>query len=200
MNNHPNNGYENHLTDAESRWFAIYTRFRSEKEVARLLKQKGIEVYVPVVRVIRQYTRKRKVLDIPLINCYAFVKIKKKEYVSVLETNHVIKFIKFSANLISIPDREISLLKRICQENPEVQVESLSFSAGQKVEIIGGSLTGIRGKLIRQNGKNFLVELDHIGFGLQMEVEPAFLQPIGNLPKKTDPVTQEFANEPMDWI
>lgn len=178
------NGYENHLSDSEARWFAIYTRFKGEKEAARLLQKKGIEAYVPVVRVVREYTRKRKVLDIPLIHCYAFVRIKNAEYVRVLETSNVVKFIKFSKNLISIPEREIQLLKRICQENPDVQVESLTFTPGQKVEIIGGNLTGIQGKLISQNGKNFLVELDHIGYGLHMEIEPALLRPMNKLKKE----------------
>ncbi|MCB0664254.1 MAG: UpxY family transcription antiterminator [Saprospiraceae bacterium] len=169
---------ENHLSADTPRWFAIYTKFKSEKEVARRLTKKGIECYVPINKVVRQYTRKRKVVDLPLINCYAFVNITRDQYVSVLETEYVIKFINFSKNLISIPDAEIDLLKRICQEAFDIEAQVMSYQKGKPVEIISGNLTGIKGKLVSDLGKNFLVELNYIGIGLQMEVDPAFLRPL----------------------
>jgi len=169
---------ENHLCVDTPRWFALYTKFKSEKEVARRLAKKGIECYVPINQVVRQYTRKRKVIDLPLINCYAFVKITKDQYVSVLETEYVIKFIHFSRNLISIPEAEIDLLKRICQQVSDIEAEKIAFQPGKPVEIISGNLTGIQGKLISDLGKNFLVELQYIGIGLHMEVDPKLLKPL----------------------
>lgn len=167
---------ENHLCTNTPKWFAVYTKFKAEKEVARRLMKKGIECYVPVNQVVRQYTRKRKVIDLPLINCYAFVKITKDQYVSVLETEHVIKFIHFSRNLISIPESEINLLKRICQEVSDIETEEIAFQSGKPVEIISGNLTGIQGKLVENLGKNFLVELQYIGIGLRIEVDPKLLK------------------------
>lgn len=179
---------ENHLSETEYRWFAVYTRFRSEKEVARKLKKKGIECYVPINRVMRQYTRKRKVVDLPLINCYAFVRITKDQYVPVLETEFVIRFIHFARNLISIPESEITLLKRICQEATDIETQELVFRKGKPVEIISGNLTGIQGKLVGDLGRNFLVELQYTGIGLRIEVDPKFLKP---LPAWQTPLDEE---------
>ncbi|MCB0685915.1 MAG: UpxY family transcription antiterminator [Saprospiraceae bacterium] len=169
---------ENHLSDHTPKWFAIYTKFRAEKEVARRLTKRGIECYVPVNQVVRQYSRKRKVIDLPLINCYAFVKITRNQYVPVLETEYVIKFIHFSKNLIAIPDSEIQLLKRICLEIDEIETEEIAFKKGKPVEIISGNLTGIQGKLVSDLGKNFLVELQYIGIGLRVEIDPKLLKPL----------------------
>lgn len=69
--------HENHLHPIESRWFAVYTRSKSEKVVKRLLDQKNIENYLPLQKVTRRYTRKIKSYEIPLISCYIFVKIAK---------------------------------------------------------------------------------------------------------------------------
>ncbi len=170
---------ENHLSDQQPKWFAVYTRFKAEKEVVRRLQGRGIEAYVPLSRVVRQYVRKRRVVEKPLINCYVFTKITKPQYVRVLETANVIKFVKFSQNLVSIPDAEIDLLKRICQEQMEVEALPTEFVKGQPVEIIGGGLTGIHGKLVEDRGKNFVVQLEHIGFGLHMELDPSLLRAIG---------------------
>jgi transcription antitermination factor NusG len=146
--------------------------------VVRRLAKKGIIAYTPVNKIVRQYKRKRKVVDLPLINCYVFVQIRKAEYVPVLETEYVHRFITFSKNLIAIPDREILLLKRICREISEIKTEEISFQKGKEVEIIAGNLTGIKGKLVDDLGKNFLVELEYIGIGLRIEVDPKYLKPM----------------------
>lgn len=190
---------ENHLSDTESRWFAVYTKFRSEKEVARRLSKKGIECYVPINRVVRQYKRKRKIVDLPLINCYAFVHIRKSQYIPVLETEFVSRFINFSKNLISIPASEIDLLKRICQEATDIQTDGIKFEKGKSVEIISGNLTGIQGKLLNDLGRNFLVELQYIGIGLRIEIDPKLLQPMPAWQSSHDELPQVRALGKKYW-
>ncbi len=170
--------HENHLSEDTPRWFAVYTKYKSEKEVARRLARKGIECYVPINRVVREYTRKRKIVELPLINCYIFVRIRKPEYVPVLETEFVSKFIHFAKDLLSIPEEEIQLLKRVCQEYGEIDTVEAAFRAGQPVEIVGGNLTGVKGIMVSDLGKNFLLELEHIGIGLRIEVDPRFIKPV----------------------
>ena len=177
---------ETQLSDTEAKWFAIYTRYKAEKEVVRLLAKKRIEAYLPINRIVKQYVSKRKIVELPLINCYVFVRIIKDQYVPVLETNNVLKFINFSKKIVAIPDHEIALLKRICQEQLDIEVSQTSFQKGKPVEIIGGNLTGVHGKLIAQKGKNFVVELDHIGWGLQMEIDPANIRPTHERTERED--------------
>jgi len=173
--------FENHLEGKVKKWFAVRTRYKAEKEVCRQLSRKGIEVYIPLYSVVRQYTRKRKVLKLPLINNYVFVRIVREEYIPVLETANVVHFIRFSQNLISIPEDEILLLKRICREDIPVEIAELAFHTGEEVEIIGGKLTGIRGQLLDTSGKQFLVELMYIGIGLRLEIDPKLLSPVNRV-------------------
>jgi transcription antitermination factor NusG len=171
----------NHLDSDIPKWFAIYTKYKCEKYVVDKLQKKGIHAYIPLLSVIKRYTRKTKHLKLPLINCYAFVHITKSEYVRVLETEYVSGFIKQRKNLISIPDREIELLKRIVGEIEEVQSLPLSMEPGTPVEIIGGNLTGLQGKLIKKQGKNtFVVALNTIGYQLEMVIDQALLSPLRN--------------------
>ncbi len=176
--------YENHLHEQIPKWFAVYTQYKREKLVLKQLSAKGIEVYLPLQKVIRRYIRKVKYLELPLINCYVFVKITKAEYIRVLETEHVLKFIHFSNNLLSIPEAEIQLMKRIIGEELGFTIEPATFCAGEEVEIIGGELTGLEGKLISREGKHsFLVELTNIGFQFRMAIDPSLLRPKKGLSK-----------------
>jgi transcription antitermination factor NusG len=169
----------NHLHLSEARWFAVYTRFKSEKVVQRQLDSKGIENYLPLQKVTRRYTRKIKHHEIPLISCYIFVKIVKDEYVQVLETENVVNYVKFKKELISIPEEEMELLRRVVGEGDEVEAEPGLFKEGDLVELIGGNLTGLKGRMVEKQGKKqMVVDLETIGFSLRMTVDMGLLRKI----------------------
>ena len=171
--------HENHLDAREARWFAVYARYKREKLVARRLQEKGIECYLPLQRLTRYYTRKVKHVELPLISGYLFTRITKPQYVPVLETPDVVQFVRFSRNLISIPESEIDIIRRVVGENVEVSAEPGRFQPGDEVEIIGGQLTGLKGILLeRRSDKNFLIELESLGYSLLMQVDPALLRRI----------------------
>jgi len=168
---------ENHLHATEARWFAIRTGFRKEKIVQKRLNNKGIISFLPLYKVIRRYERKVKHLELPLINSYLFVKIKKADYVRVLETEQVHTFVHFNRNLIAIPEAEIEIIHRVLGETTEVSVVEEGYREGDFVEIIGGRLTGLCGELIAREGKKrLIIRLENIGVGLEVEVDAKYLR------------------------
>ncbi len=168
---------QNDLSPDSAKWFAVLTRVKAEKAVSQTLSRAGIKNYLPLQKVVRFYTRKKRTQMLPLIYRYVFVNISKAEYVPVLETQHVEGFVRFNKNLISIPDQEIEWLQRVTGEINEICLENRPFSPGEPVEVVMGNLTGLRGKLVRSLGKNeLLIELDRIGFGLRIQIDPAHLR------------------------
>lgn len=90
-----------------------------------------------------------------MIGCYLFVKIRRNQCISVLETERVVKIISERGQPSIIKEDEINVLKRI--EGLEVEIENCSANLhpGDKVAIRKGNLAGLQGRLIRQNGKKF---------------------------------------------
>lgn len=184
MNTRTSNRTGIHLHEHEARWFAVYTRYKREKVIRKRLTDKGIETYLPLQQFVRHYTRKVKVVDLPLINCYLFVKITKQQYIQVLETADVLHFVQPARTLIAIPDAEIEILKRVVGEKIELEADRSGFQSGDMVEIIGGNLTGIKGILLENSSKhNFLIELNQIGYTLQMQVDPSMLRRVSSAKK-----------------
>ena len=174
--------YENHLEDKKAKWFAVYTHFKREKMVLKYLQRKDICAYLPTQKKIRKYTRKVRIVELPLISCYIFVKITKREYLKVLETEHVLNFVKFSKNLISIPEEEMELMKWVLGEGLEVNINKTNFCEGDKVEIISGNLTGLKGVLLKTQNKNqVLVDLRFIGYTLEITVDARLLRKTNKL-------------------
>lgn len=168
---------ENHLHQTEARWFAIYTRYKREKVVYDELTQKGIDVFLPLQKILRKYGRKKRWVELPLFNCYVFVKITKANYVPVLSVEGVTKFIRFSQNLISIPQEEIQMIKRIIGSEILIEAEEGFYQSGDEVGIIAGNLSGMKGELIEVQGKNkVLIELSHLGYTLKIELPSSYLR------------------------
>lgn len=168
---------ENHLDRTEKRWFAVYTPYKREKVAAKLLAKKGINAFLPLQTIYRQYQRTKRVVELPLFNCILFVKINKSEYTQVLETEHVLRFIKIGRNLISIPAYEIETLKCIIGAQVDMQVEVYNMSEGEPIQVIAGALSGLEGKFLEQKSKyNFLVELEMMGYQIQMNLRPEHLR------------------------
>lgn len=170
---------ENHLDPKEPKWFAVYTSYKREKLVQKMLLSKGIECYLPLQKVTKKYTRKIRVTESPLINCYVFVKIVKGQYVSVLETEHVLKFTKIAQNLLSIPESEIITLRKVVGEGLEIEVRPTTLSEGDEIEIVAGNLVGLKGRLITHDGKNkVVIDLDRLGYSLRMNIDVSLLRKI----------------------
>lgn len=182
LNSEGNNSSDKGLSQTDKRWFAVYTRFKSEKYITDKLTKKGIEAYVPLLKYTKRYERKIKQVEIPLISCYVFVKITESEYVKVLQTEHVIRFLQLHGKLLSIPEEEMNLMKWVVGENAIEKVHEGSMNKGAEVEVIGGNLTGLKGKIIRQHNKKFfVVALENIGYTLELNVAKEFLQPVRRL-------------------
>ena len=90
---------------SNAQWYAIHTKYKCEKYVAKQLRIKGLESYVPVLIHTKQHVRKVKSYEIPLITCYAFVKIDLEERIKVLATPYVHGFLSHGGRIIAIPRR-----------------------------------------------------------------------------------------------
>jgi hypothetical protein len=52
----------------EKHWLVIYTKPRAEKKVNERLLEEGFETYLPLQKVIRQWSDRKKKVEVPLFN------------------------------------------------------------------------------------------------------------------------------------
>jgi transcription antitermination factor NusG len=161
-------------------WFAIQTRPRFEKKVAGELQEKGIQSFVPLNAVKRQWSDRKQLVSLPLFPGYTFVRIlaDMDNRVAVLRTHGVTNFVGARGIGSPIPDCEIEAVKRLLRA--QVPFEPYPYlRVGQAVRIRGGALDGIKGILSRVNGDQSLiisVELIQRSVAMRVtgyDVEPA---------------------------
>jgi len=161
------------------KWYAIYTKSRNEKKVAYALSTKGIEVYLPLLKTLRQWSDRKKKVEIPLFRSYLFVRIFDKKYLEVLQTDGVVCFITFRKERIPIPDYQIEAVKAYLNEDEQIDQNEINYIPGDYVEVARGPMKGLQGTLVKIKGKQrVLMEIESIGQYLFLDLPKTILEKI----------------------
>jgi transcriptional antiterminator RfaH len=161
-----------------ARWYAAYTRSRAEKKVLLELRKQGIEAYLPLQKRLRQWSDRRKWVEEPLLRCYIFVKIDKKDYYRVLNTIGVVRYITFEGKAVPIPEKQIDVLRKVVATEADVEVTTDRFAPGDKVKVAGGPLLGLEGEMVDYRGsRRVMVRFEQLGQHILVSIPAGFLEP-----------------------
>lgn len=161
------------------RWYAVYTRPRFEKQVLKGLLDQGIEAYLPLIKTMRQWSDRKKMVEVPLFSSYVFVHIDRSLYDPVLQTHGVVKYISFEGKAATIPSEQIDNLKIIVDSNEKIETTWEKRKKGDQVMVTAGSLKGLRGELITEGDrKKVLVRIQGIDQNLTVEVHSSLIEKI----------------------
>ncbi len=157
-------------------WYAIYVRSMHEKSVHTELQQKCIESSLPPMTVVRQWSDRRKKVEVPLFRGYVFVRIDiSKEKFDVLQTDGVVKFVTFNNVTVPIPEDQMYWLQQMINSDLLLSQEQ-DFPIGAEVNVMFGPLKGLKGRVKQKNSKSRLVVwFDAIMQGVSVEIDPKYL-------------------------
>jgi transcription antitermination factor NusG len=160
------------LKPEEKRWHVIYTKSKWEKKVDELLMQRGFESWCPVQKQERQWSDRKKIIEVPLFRSYVFVKASKEDYTRVLSTMGVVNFLYFEKKPAIIRDVEIEEIKKYLGLSTVSSIQIVDMTnlpAQTKVTINQGLFMGQRGEVVKAGKKNVFVRLDSINMMMIVE-------------------------------
>jgi len=106
----------------------------------------------------------------------------------------VVKFIMFEGEAVTIPEEQILNLKILSDSDAEVFVSNDVFLKGDMVEVLYGSLVGLRGELVRVgNKRTVLMRVINSGLNLTVDIHKIAIRKLKgrkqpkNACKQTDP-------------
>ena len=177
---HNASGKENFiLKKSENKWFAIYTRPRAEKQVYKRLEEEEIETFLPLLRIYRKWSDRKKLVEKPLLSSYVFVRTNSNDFPKVYKIQGVVKFVTFEGVPASIPQKQIDNLRLLINSDAEIEISSEKFAPGDNVEVVSGSLVGLTGELINTgNGNRVVVRIDKLDKNLILKIPGTFIKKI----------------------
>ena len=147
-----------YLEKANYQWYAIYTRANGEKKLLSSLVEKNIECYLPLKKTLKSWSDRKKWVEEPLFRCYIFVKVCYREFFTALNTPGVVCYVSFGGKAQPIPEAQILNIKSFLnQSDHEVTLTYERIQKGVSVEVLHGTLKGVKGEVINICGQTRLV-------------------------------------------
>lgn len=162
---------------AVNKWYPVYTNPRAEKKAYEALVSKGINVYLPLHRQLKQWSDRRKWVEEPLLKSYLFVNIAEQEQAEVLMTKGIARFLYFSGKPAVMPDKQIHELKLLMASPYELEVTEEDLQPGEKIIIRAGALKGMTGEVVsRRSQKQLVLRLESIGYSIIVNVAASLIE------------------------
>ena len=146
-------------------WYAIYTKTNGEKNIYKHLSNENIESYLPLSKKLRQWSDRKRWIEVPFFRNYLFVKVSHKEFFHVLKIPGVVNYISFGGQPQKIPAYQIAGIKKLIdQQEREVIVSREYIEKGQNAEILSGPLKGMRGEVVKIYGNyRIVIRIEALG-------------------------------------
>ena len=142
------------------KWYVAYTYPKAERKVQRKVASIGVESFLPVSKVVRQWSDRKKKLEMPVFPNYIFIRATPHERHQTLNIRELVRFVSFEGNPVTISDKEIESIKTVLSMDTKISNERF-HQVGTKVQITSGGFAGATGILVRKEGKQrLLVQLE----------------------------------------
>lgn len=172
LQGHLKNGEPNLTFD----WYALYTRHQHEKNVARALAGKGLEVFLPLYTAVHRWKDRDKKLLLPLFPCYVFLQSPVERWQTILSTPGVHSVVGFAGQPAMIPRSEIEAVRKVVGSS--ITAEPHPFlKCGDRVRLRAGPLEGLEGLLLRKkNLWKLLVSVEMLQSSVAVEIDASMVE------------------------
>jgi transcription antitermination factor NusG len=159
-------------------WLVFYTKSRQEKKVSDLLSRRGFEVFLPLQKVMRQWSDRKKKVEVPLFNSYIFVLESLDKIPSILQTPGVAWNIRHNDKPAILHQKEMEVIKRFISSGLLLESQAVNnLVEGDPVEVVDGSLKGMLGLLVKtKDGDKFTIAIESIGQSMLVRIDPSLLK------------------------
>ncbi len=161
-------------------WYAVHTRARHEKKVAKQLQEKGATTFLPLVTQTHRWSDRRKVIELPLFPCYAFARLAPSVEMRLpaQQTPGVLSIVGAHGVGAPIPDKEIEDIKTLLAQNVTSSLYPF-IKVGQRVRIRGGCLDGVEGILVAEKSdRSLVVSIELIQRSVSVRIDDYEVEPI----------------------
>ena len=163
----------------QKNWYALYIASRQEKKVMQCLQTKNLECYAPMVKTMRQWSDRKKMVDLPLLKGYVFVHLKPIERELVFQVRGIVNYVRSAGKDAVVQDHEILRLKQIVELGYHIEVlhQCLTYREGDKVKITAGPLKNIEGYIVQSKNEKFMdIQLECIGKSIRVKLPVEILE------------------------
>ena len=122
-------------------WYVVYTKPKWEKKVAEKLAEVGIECYCPLITQIKQWSDRKKAVEVPLFNSYVFVQLEDGNRNAVFQVSGVVRYLFWLGKPAIVKDGEIEIIKTSLSAPNISDISVTSIQVGDRIKLETGAFS-----------------------------------------------------------
>lgn len=150
-------------------WYVVYTKPKWEKKVAEKLTEAGIECYCPLITQLKQWSDRKKAVEVPLFNSYVFVQLEDGNRNSVFQVSGVVRYLFWLGKPAIVKDGEIEIIKTSLKAPNISDVLVTSIQVGDRIKLETGAFCN-RDAVVQEISKTYYtLVLESLGCVLKIK-------------------------------
>lgn len=150
-------------------WYVVYTKPKWEKKVAEKLNDSGIESYCPVITQIKQWSDRKKKVEVPLFNSYVFVRLSDTDRNSVFQVPGVVRYLFWLGKPAVVRDEEIAEIKKSLSDSNISDVLVMPYKKGDKIKLESGAFNNREAIVKEVTNTHYILVLETLGCVLKIK-------------------------------
>ena len=150
-------------------WYVVYTKPKWEKKVAEQLRNIGVECYCPLITHVRQWSDRKKKVEVPLFNSYVFVQLPEIDRNLVFQSAGAVRYLFWLGKPAIVRDEEIEIIKKGLDGPDSCEISLIPFQVGDKIELDSGPFSTQTAIVQEVNNNHYILVLESLGCVLKMK-------------------------------
>lgn len=150
-------------------WYVVYTKPKWEKKVAEKLTQIGIECYCPLITQVKQWSDRKKKVEVPLFNSYVFVNIEDGDRNSVFQIAGVVRYLFWLGKPAIVRDEEINIIKNSLKASNIADVSVTQIQVGDRIKLETGAFSNQNAIVQEVSKTHYILVLESLGCVLKIK-------------------------------
>lgn len=158
-------------TNQQENWYVVYTKPRAEKKVAIQLNDMGITCYCPVRPEVRQWSDRKKKVDVPVLPSMVLVSLPGSNRRSVFECPNTVRYLFWNGKPATVSQQEVDALKESLQQGKVLSSEVKHLRPGQRINLEGFGFEEEEGEIKYFSDTHCWVIMKSMGFVVKLRLE-----------------------------
>jgi transcription antitermination factor NusG len=150
-------------------WYVVYTKPKWEKKVAEKLQQIGIECYCPLVTQVKQWSDRKKKVEVPLFNSYVFVQLHEKDRNSVFQIAGIVRYLFWLGKPAIVRDEEIDIIKKNLKASNVSEISVTPMQVGDRIKLDSGAFSNQDAIVQEVSNTHYILVLESLGCVLKIK-------------------------------
>jgi transcription antitermination factor NusG len=155
-------------SEKQKNWYVLYCKPNTEKKTAQRLAECGIKVYCPVKTELRQWSDRKKKVEVPVLPSMIMVNLHEKNRSQVFQVPTSVRYLFWLKKPATVRQEEIEELQSILSgDTSQVTVEQMS--KGQAIKLSGLGFEEEKAVIKYVTKSHYCVYLERLGYMVKVK-------------------------------